>query len=213
MGLGAGLALVGRDVIFVLLGPRWEESGKIFAFFAPGVGAMLLYLAYGWIHLSIGRADRLFRWGIVEFTVIGLCFVLGLRWGPIGVALAWVTACWVLAIPALWYAGRPARLGVASILGSVWKYVLASALAGVTSALIIRHIPWLVAATGWVGAVNRSVTASVVFGALYLGAVILLHGGCAPLHEIVSLVHDMLPGRLSRSFSGLAATGVCRHPV
>jgi PST family polysaccharide transporter len=213
MGLGAGLALVGRDLIYVLLGPRWEESGRIFAFFAPGIGAMLLYLAYGWIHLSIGRADRLFRWGIVEFTVIGLLFVLALPWGPVGIALAWVTSCWLLAIPALWYAGRPARLGIASIVGSVWRYALASALAGGTSALIIRHIPWLISAPGWVGAVDRSVAGSLVFGALYLGAVILLHGSCTPLYEIASLVHDMLPGRLSRSFSSLAAPGACRQPV
>ena len=76
MGLGAGLALAGKDLILVVLGPRWEESGKIFTFFAPGIGAMLIYFAYSWIHLSLGRPDRLLRWGLVEFTVIGLLFVL-----------------------------------------------------------------------------------------------------------------------------------------
>src|SRR5436309_14282621 len=63
MGLGAGLTLIGRDLIRLLLGPQWEESGRIFSFFGPGIGIMLLYGTHGWIHVSIGRADRWLRWG------------------------------------------------------------------------------------------------------------------------------------------------------
>ena len=206
MGLGAGLALVGNDLIVVLLGPRWEESGRIFTFFAPGIGAMLLYLTYGWIHLSLGRADRLFRWAIVEFTVIGLLFVAGLSWGPVGLASAWVVSCWILMIPALWYAGRPVGLGVGRLVGAVWRYVVASGLAGVASAAIIPRIPGLVAASGWAGAVNRSVAASLLFAALYLAAVIQLHRGCAPLYEIAALMREMRPGRVSRAFPSVTAT-------
>jgi polysaccharide transporter, PST family len=206
MGLGAALALVGKDLILVVLGPRWAESGKIFTFFAPGIGAMLIYLAYGWIHLSLGRPDRLFRWGLVEFTVIGLLFVLWLPWGPVGIATAWVVSSWLLAIPALWYAGRPAGLGPGVIVMAVWKYVCASALAGGTTGLILRRIPSLMTAPGWVGAVDRSVAASVLFAALYLGAVILLHGGCEPLRQIATLVRDMLPGRLWRSLPAVWVT-------
>src|SRR2546427_429803 len=127
MGLGADLTLVGKDLILLLLGPQWEESGRIFTFFGPGIGIMLLNGTHGWIHLSIGRADRWLRWGIVEFTVTGLLFLAGLRWGPAGIAVAWVVSLWALTVPALWYAGRPIRLGIVAIIGAVWKYVLASA--------------------------------------------------------------------------------------
>ena len=206
MGLGAGLALVGKDLMLVMLGPRWAESGRIFTFFAPGIGAMLIYFAYSWIHLSLGRPDRLLRWGLVEFTVMGLLFVLGLPWGPVGIAMAWVMSSWLLAIPALWYAGRPAGLGAGAIVAAVWKYVCASALAGGTAGLILRRIPSLMTAPGWVGAVDRSATVSVLFIALYLGAVMLLHGGCEPLRQIAALVRDMLPGRLWRSLPAVWVT-------
>jgi PST family polysaccharide transporter len=195
MGLGAGLALVGKDLMLVVLGPRWEESGRIFTFFAPGIGAMLLYLAYTWIHLSLGRPDRLLRWGIVEFVVIGLLFVLGLRYGPIGVATAWVIASWTLAIPALWYAGRPASLGAGAIVMAVWKYVVASALAGGSAVLILAGMPAINSASGWIAALDRSLITSVLFAALYLGAIILLYGGLDPLRHIAMLLRDMLPGR------------------
>src|SRR5205823_4983235 len=56
MGMGADLTLIGRDLIRLLLGPRWDESGRIFCIFAPGIGLMVLYGTHGWLHLSIGRA-------------------------------------------------------------------------------------------------------------------------------------------------------------
>ncbi len=76
MGLGAALTLVGRDVILLLLGPGWEESGRIFTLFGPGIGIMLLYCTNGWIHLSIGRADRWFMGTLVELAVTTGLFLL-----------------------------------------------------------------------------------------------------------------------------------------
>ena len=68
MGIGADFALVGEDIIRFLFGPGWEEAGRIFALFGPGIGVMLLYNTHGWIHLSIGRPERWFRWGLMEFV-------------------------------------------------------------------------------------------------------------------------------------------------
>ena len=206
MGLGADLTLVGRDLVLLLLGPRWEESGRIFTFFGSGIGIMLIYGTHGWLHLSIGRADRWFRWGVVEFAVTGLLFLAALPYGPTGIALAWVASVSVLTIPGLQYAGRPVRLQITRVIGVVWKYVLASALAGCTSALIVRGIPPLAGASGWSGAIGRIVVVSLLFGTLYLFAVILLHRGCDPIRHVAILVRDMVPGdRFARSSSAVAA--------
>jgi PST family polysaccharide transporter len=207
MGVGAVLTLVAEDVILLLLGPRWEESGRIFAFFAPGIGAMLLYLAYSWIHLSIGRADRLFRWGLIELTVMALFCLLGLTWGPAGIAAACAVGWWILAMPALWYAGRPAGLGIASIVAAVWRYPLAAALAGATAAAVFHAIPWLALISGWRGALIRTVAASFLFGILYLGAVVLVYRGCRPLQQLVALCQDMFPRSLSSWPARRAARG------
>jgi PST family polysaccharide transporter len=204
MGLGAALTLIGKDLIRVLLGPKWEESGRIFTFFGPGIGVMLLYYTHGWIHLSIGRPDRWLRWGLVEFSVTALFFLVGLRWGPVGIAVAWTVSFWVLTIPAFWYAGRPINLGVAPVIGAAWKYLLASLLASgasaAASAAMTRGVP-LFAGSGSGAALTRIAMMSVLFGTCYLGAVALLYQGFAPLHRVAGLLHDMVP--LDR-FSGPA---------
>ena len=146
-----------------------------------------------WVGYAAGRLKFVAMGYAVGFAVLAK--------GPVGIALAWVVSSWILAIPALWYAGRPAGLGAGTLVMAVWKYVLASALAGGSAALIIRRIPSLTTASGWVGAMDRSVTVSVLFAALYLGAVILLHGGCEPLRQIATLARDVLPRPLSMSTS------------
>ncbi|MFZ0798395.1 MAG: lipopolysaccharide biosynthesis protein, partial [Terriglobales bacterium] len=89
MGLGAELTLIGQDLVRFLLGRQWLESGRIFMFFGPGIGVMMIYRTHGMLHLSIGTTGRFFRWGLIEFTVTVLMFLVALPWGPIGIALAW----------------------------------------------------------------------------------------------------------------------------
>jgi PST family polysaccharide transporter len=192
MGVAAELTLVGRDVIRLLLGPGWDEAGHIFTFFGPGVGVMFLYYTHGWIHLSIGRADRWFRWGIFEFVFTVTLFVLALPWGPAGIALAWTASFWILLIPAFWYAGRPIEFGVARIISVAWKFALASALAGVASAVILRRISHDITPTS-LGLLIQIVRASLLCGSLYLIGVVLLHRGGAPIHQFTGLVRDSLP--------------------
>ena len=201
MGLSAALTLVGRDLILLLLGSKWDASGRIFTFFAPGIGVMLLYGAQNWIHISIGRPDRWVRWSIIEFVVTGLLFLLALPWGPAGIAVAWTISFWILIIPAFWYAGGPIHLGVSAVIGAAWKYVLASLLAGCATARIIRAIASYIGILSSVHALARMLMVSSIFVSLYLGGVVLLHGGWGPLYRLASLSRDMAPWkRFARPF-------------
>jgi PST family polysaccharide transporter len=193
MGAGAVLTLLGKDVIRLLLGPKWEGAGQIFTFFGPGIGIMLIYLMSGLIHLSIGRADRWLRWVVVEFSVTVLLFLLGLHWGAAGVAAAWTASFWLLTVPAFWYAGRPIHFGVAPVLAAVWRYVVASLLAGCASAAIVREIPSLLATPGAMCALVRIVAVFLLFLTLYIASIVLIHGGTEPLYRLLRLLPDLVP--------------------
>lgn len=196
MGIGIDITLVGRDVIRFLLGPGWEEAGRIFSLFGPGIGVMLLYSTHGWIHLSSGRPDRWFRWGLIEsICTLGL-FVAALPWGPAGIALAWTISFFILLWPAFWYAGTPIGLPVSSVFAAVWKFFVASAAAGCVAAVLIHRLilPVMVSA-GALGALVRLTSVSLLFFALYLIAVVSLHRGFAPVNQTVHLIRDAWPGR------------------
>jgi len=205
MGVAADLTLVGKDLIRLLLGPGWEPAGRIFTFFGPGIGMMLIYTIHSWIHLSIGRADRWLRWGGVEVAVTGILFLLALPWGPVGIAIAWTTSFWILTIPAFQYAGRPIDLKIGPVVAAVWKYIVASVLAGCSSVALMRAIPALVRGSGADGAFSRVVVISLLLGALYLGGVILLHRGCAPFREVAEVLKEAAS---ARKFPGQPPTAV-----
>lgn len=199
MGLSGVVTLVGTDLITLLLGPGWEPTGKIFTYFGPGIGAVILYYIHGWIHLSIGRADRWLRWGMVELVATSLCFLAALRWGPAGVALAWTASLWLLLIPAFWYALSPVEIGVSSVVGVIWKYIAAALLAVLGYSWIAPRL----GADGWSPSPHdlfwRIVWTLVLYTALYLGIAIALHRRWLPLPEF----SQASLGALSQVTSGL----------
>jgi PST family polysaccharide transporter len=195
MAVGADLTLVGKDVVRLVLGPKWSESGRIFELFGPGIGVMLLYSTIGWIHLSIGKPGRWLRWTLVESAITALLFVLALPWGPAGIAVAWSVSFWILLIPAFWYAGRPIGFGVSSLIAAVWRFAAASLLAGLATAAAIRSTPFWGIPTGAKNALGAIIIISAVFVALYLGTVILLHWGVAPLRQLATLLRELAPTR------------------
>jgi len=196
MGIGADLALVGKDVIRFLFGSGWEEAGRIFALFGPGIGVMLLYNTHGWIHLSIGRPERWFRWGLLEFVCTASLFLLTLRWGPSGIAFAWTASYFLLMFPGFWYAGKPIGLGIGPVLAVIWKFFAASVGAGIGTLLIFRAMPYFARMSGLQGAFVRMVSVSLVFSGLYFGGVTALHRGLKPLSETADLIRDLLPERM-----------------
>jgi PST family polysaccharide transporter len=198
MGIGADFALVGKDIIRLLLGPGWDEAGRIFALFGPGIGAMLLYNTHGWIHVSIGRPERWLLWGLIEFFCTASLFILTLRWGPSGIAFAWTLSFFLLMFPGFWYAGRPIGLGLGSIISTIWRFFFASVVAGCTTALIVRSMPHLAMTFGAPIALVRILTISSVYFALYIGSVIAFHRGMKPINDAVGLLRDLLPDRMSR---------------
>lgn len=191
MGIAADFTIVGKDLIRVLLGPGWDTAGIIFTFFAPAIGIMLVNGIHGWLHVSLGRADRYLAWGILEWFATVALFLAGLPWGPQGIAVAWGVSYWTLTLPSLAYAGKPIGLTMGPVVGAIWRYVAAALAAGFIAALALARISSLAGATGMGGALGRILAGTALFAGLYIGAVVLLHGGLAPLKKIVKLMREL----------------------
>ncbi len=191
MALAGDLTLIGKDLIRLLLGPNWGTAGWIFTFFAPAIGIMMVNGIHGWIHVSLGHADRWLRWGIFEWVVTCGLFLVCLPWGPEGIAVAWSISFWILTLPAMWYAGRPIHFGAGPVVAVVWRYTVAGAAAGAAAFFLLTRSAALQSAAGAGGAALRIACGTVVFVPLYLLAVVLLHGGTAPLRTFVKLLGEL----------------------
>jgi PST family polysaccharide transporter len=207
MAVSVDLTLVGKDVVRLVLGPRWAESGRIFEFFGPGIGAMLLCGTVGWIHLSVGKPGRWLRWTVVELGVTGSLFLAALPWGPAGIAAAWSVSYLALLIPGFWYAGRPIGFGVSALIAAIWRYAAATLVAGLATVAVVRSTPFWGTPSGASAALAAIAIISGLFVTLYLGAVILLHWSYAPLRQLASLLLELAPESRSSALHEVTKEG------
>jgi len=207
MAMSGDLTLVGKDVVRLVLGAKWSESGRIFELFGPGIGVMLLCSTVGWIHLSIGMPGRWFRWSLVQLVTTVVLFLAALHWGPAGIAAAWSISYWTLLIPGFWYAGRPIGFSVSAFVGAIWKYTAAALLAGLATAAIIRGTLFWETASSTGGALEAIIVISMLFVALYLGSTFLLYWGFAPMRQLTSLLRELAPSRKDATAAAEAVGG------
>jgi PST family polysaccharide transporter len=60
----------------------------------------------GWLYISQGRSRDLMKWGLVSSALIVASFVIGISWGPLGVARAYALMIGIVIAPfAIWFAG------------------------------------------------------------------------------------------------------------
>lgn len=209
MAMSADLTLVGKDVVRLVLGPKWSETGRIFELFGPGIGVMLLCHTVGWVHLSIGKPGRWLRWSLFQLAATASLFLLALRWGPEGVAAAWSISFWTLLIPGFWYAGRPIEFGVSDLLAAIWRYAAAALAAGLATAAIMRGTSFWDGPSSTGAALAATVIISTLFVTIYVGTIILFHWGLAPLRQLASLLRELAPVRKDTR-PAVEAVGACK---
>ena len=96
-------ALFAEDIIRVLLGPKWGEAAEIFRFLTPTVLILAIINPLGWLLLSVGLQARSLRIAMMIAPIVIVSYVIGLPYGPAGVAFAYSAGMTLLLIPCvLW---------------------------------------------------------------------------------------------------------------
>jgi PST family polysaccharide transporter len=128
----AGSALLlslAEPITRVVLGPDWDGAAAIFA----GLSLVALYMPVaavsGWLLTSQGRGKGFLTISSVCSLSAIASFVAGLAWGPVGVAVAYCSTCFLVQLPICYYvAGRSGPVTTKEL----W-------------ARLLRHVPiWLV---------------------------------------------------------------------
>jgi hypothetical protein len=83
------------------------------------------------------------------------------------------------------------------IVTAVWRYLIASLVAGAGAFAITTRAIVLQELSGSIGAATRMVLVSLIFATLYLAGVIVLHGGITPIQQVIRLIGEMAPWRKS----------------
>jgi Membrane protein involved in the export of O-antigen and teichoic acid len=158
-------ALFSEDVVRVFLGAQWKDAVPIFRLLAPTILAFALINPFGWLMLATGRAARSLKIGVIIAPVVILGYLLGLRFGPRGVAMGFSVAMVASAAPLALWATRGTLITGRDLLATVIPPLISAAIgagytpsarsarasatcvpqAGARDSALLKHLPGSVA--------------------------------------------------------------------
>jgi PST family polysaccharide transporter len=92
-------AIFAEEIITVLLGPKWIEVAEIFRYLSPTILVFAVANPLGWLLNSAGQVGRSLRIALVFIPVAIAGYVLGLPYGPRGVASAYSVVTTISVVP------------------------------------------------------------------------------------------------------------------
>jgi len=129
-------------VVYLILGSKWQPTASVLVFltlsglYYPVANSAL------WLLISQGRGRDMFRWALLGAPISILSYVIGLRWGVIGVAASYSLARLFVIDPLLyWFAGREGPVST----GDIYRSSLPFAAAAVGGALVCLGLRQVVA--------------------------------------------------------------------
>lgn len=189
MPLVVFLFVFAEDAILLILGPQWKESVMLFRVLSPAAFVETFNTAGNWACTPFGKSSRLVRWQMFATPVTVVSFLIGVRWGVLGVAIAFSVSTIALRLPALVYLLNGSPISPVDLLGALARPACASVatgavLFGLRAALSLK-----------LGGVLVLLTGLPVFATLYLTLWLVLPGGRRDLGELLASVKDVFPPR------------------
>ena len=93
-------ALFADDIVLVFLGLKWKPAGIIFRLLAPTILVFAVANPLSWLLTSLGLVRRSLKMSLVIAPIMIVSYVIGLPYGPKGVAFAYsaVMILWIIPV-------------------------------------------------------------------------------------------------------------------
>ncbi|MCP5053502.1 MAG: MOP flippase family protein [bacterium] len=162
-----GLAVVSESFVLALFGEKWQEVAPILQVLCAVGLIQCITSTAGWIFNSQGRADWNFRWSIVAGILTFIAFGIGIRWGAMGVAVAYLIRVYSTFYFHLTIPGKLIGMTFTEIMRSLSGVFLASlTMAAAVWGLRLTFPP------GWASGLNLTLQVSagvVIYGSIVHG--------------------------------------------
>jgi O-antigen/teichoic acid export membrane protein len=123
-------AFFANDMVFVLLGSKWKDAAPIFRWLAPTILVFAIANPLSWLLLASGRIDRLMKMSLVITPIMILGFIIGLRYGPKGVACAYSVVMTLWLTPLIAWAVHGTEISFFDVVRTVSPPLISSVVGG-----------------------------------------------------------------------------------
>jgi len=139
--LMTGLWVVTEHLVLALFGSQWASMIPIIKIFAVIGMVQSIVSLNGNLYRSQGRTDLQFKVGLVQSILNVAAFVIGLRWGTVGVAYAYAVYSLLAAYPSISIATALVKLRFVTIVRNLIGISICTAVMGVAVWLCSLWLP------------------------------------------------------------------------
>ncbi|HEY4901935.1 MAG TPA: lipopolysaccharide biosynthesis protein [Candidatus Sulfotelmatobacter sp.] len=129
-------ALFAREAISILLGPKWTEAVPIFRLLAPTILIFAMINPFSWLLFAMGKVGRSLKIALVIAPLVIAGYVIGLPYGPTGVALGYSAAMAVWILPHIAWCVHGTPISFLDVLQTLSKPLLSGLVASVLPLMI-----------------------------------------------------------------------------
>lgn len=122
--------LFADDLVFVILGPRWESAADFIRLLAPTTTVFAIINPLGWLVFSMGLVKRGLQVGPILATLMILGCAIALPYGPRAVAFAYSAVLVLWLLPHIWWCVHGTVISVSDVLRAVSRPLASGILAG-----------------------------------------------------------------------------------
>lgn len=126
-----GSALFSSDLIHVLMGSKWNAATPVFRLLAPTILVSAISNPLSWLLMSLGKIRRLFIMSLVISPVMMIGYLIGLPYGPNGVASAYSIVMMLWVLPMIAWAVHGTAVSFRDVLVTACKPLVCGVVAGV----------------------------------------------------------------------------------
>jgi O-antigen/teichoic acid export membrane protein len=166
-------AVFADDLITALLGPKWVGAVEIFRILAATILVFAILNPLGWLLNALGLVERGLKIAMASAPLLIMGYVVGLPYGPRGVALAYSTVMTLGLVPLAVWAVHGTPIGIRDMV-RVLSRPLASSAVAAAFAFGIHVLYGLYGAE--LSLLPRLLSEMFVFGATYLIMLLFVAG-------------------------------------
>ena len=184
IAIGITLMAAPEAFVAVALGDDWQGADEVFFWLGWLTFTQPVGNATGWLFISQNRSAELLRWGILGSLLSIASFVVGIRWGALGVAVAYSMSGLFLRAPmVVLYAGRVGPVGIRQIARAALPLQAAGLGAWLAGSQALSLLPD--ASPLW-----RCIAAAISCGSALTLSLLIFPSGRATLVEIGRAFYD-----------------------
>ncbi len=139
MPMASFFFVASKPIIELVLGKQWLGVAPIFSYLALAAFIQPVSGFAGSLMLSLGQGRRYLSTGLFNATFISICFIIGVSWGPKGVAIAYAIGNYLLLGPWLFWAFRDSPVKL-SMFFKCCAFAATISLSGILACILFRQI-------------------------------------------------------------------------